>query len=37
MAFSDLALEVSQHHFCCIQSSHEPTQISRSGITALTS
>lgn len=37
MAFSDLALEVSRHRFCCIQSSHEPTQISRSGSIAPTS
>ena len=31
MVSSDLALEVSQHHFCHVQSSHELTQISRSG------
>ena len=36
MVSSDLALEVSQHHFCCVQSSHELTQISRSGSIAPT-
>ena len=36
MVSSDLALEVSQRHFCCVQSSHELTQISQSGSIAPT-
>lgn len=33
--FSDLALEISQVHFCCVQSSHETTQILGVGVSTL--